>query len=85
MRLEEEVTIVDKSSIARMICERYGIEWDENQSISHIGEKAVAQGMISAALGQNCLDSYDYTVEMRTMDRRLFPEYNMKKMAALVA
>ena len=45
---------MDKTSIARMICERYGIEWDENQSVSHIGEKAVAQGMISAALGQNC-------------------------------
>lgn len=73
---------MDKSIIARTICEKYGIEWDESQSISHISGEAVTPGVISDAFGQNWLGVYNYSIEILTANRNT---YSMKSTTALVA
>ena len=76
---------MDKAIIAKKICEKYGIKWDETQMVAHVNGEEVISGMISAAFGMELLVSYDYNIEMSIIDRLAFSQYNMRSTAALVA
>lgn len=81
---------MDKAIIARAICEKYGIEWDETQSVSHVGREVVVPGMISAAFGQNRLNAFDYSIEIPPLDKAALSKlassaYNMRSAVVLVA
>lgn len=81
---------MDKAIIAKKICEKYGIEWDDTQNIPHIGRKVVVPGMISAAFEQNRLGAHTYNIKTPPMVRTAlakdsYSEYSMKSTVVLVA
>lgn len=50
---------MDKEDIAKKICKKYRIRWDENQSVSHVEGQQVSSGTVCMAF----LDKYNFKRE----------------------
>lgn len=76
---------MDKTAIAKKICERYGITWDKELTAPSFQGKTYTPDMVRAAFMENQEKIYSYELEIDKTANCIFSNYDMAKVALLVA
>ena len=76
---------MDKTAIAKRICERYGISWNESLTVPRFQGEVYTPNMISEAFMAEQDKGSFFIVKMIDSEDHVFSNYGMKTQTLLVA
>ena len=76
---------MDKAAIAKHICEKFGIKWDDRQKVAHLNGVPVSEGMVQAVFATDEKSYRTVETEFLKCDSVVIFECNAKNAIALAA